>query len=240
MARELHFFGNQADGYFTSDKFCLQVAKAALIADFKYPADKYDVVWVFDQAKIHLVYDDDALVASQMNVNPGGSQPKMRTSRYDVNGRPQSMVLENGQPKGMKRLLEEREVDVRGMKKEDMQGRLNEFDDFKNEKNKVERILNRFGHRVIYLPKFHPELNPIERVWGKAKRYTRDHCDYSYEGLKRNIYPALESVTLDDIRKYFRKSRDYLHAFNEGYSGFQADQKVKEYKSHRRVSENES
>ena len=36
-------------GYFTSDRFMLQVAKAARIASFKYPPERYDVTFVFDQ-----------------------------------------------------------------------------------------------------------------------------------------------------------------------------------------------
>ena len=47
-----------------------------------------------------------------------------------------------------------------------------------------------------FLPKFHPELNPIERVWGKAKQYARNNCN-TFEGLKRKISPALESVSLE-------------------------------------------
>ena len=42
--------------------------------------------------------------------------------------------------------------------------------DFKYERTKQER-----DHRVIFIPKFHCELNPIERVWGEAKRYIPDH-----------------------------------------------------------------
>ena len=90
-----------------------------------------------------------------------------------------------------------------------------------------------------FLPKFHPALNPIERVWAKAKQHARN-CNYTFEGLKRTISPALESVSLDTIRKYFRKSRDYMHAYREGFTGYPANNKVKVYKSHRKVSEAES
>ena len=35
--------GAQHDGYYDSDKFCLQVVKAARIAAFKYPPERFDV-----------------------------------------------------------------------------------------------------------------------------------------------------------------------------------------------------
>ena len=66
------------DGYYDSDKFCLQVAKAACIAAFKYSPLRYDIYSVFDQAKTHTAYTADALIASRMNKNPGGAQPVMR------------------------------------------------------------------------------------------------------------------------------------------------------------------
>ena len=76
----------------------------------------------------------------------------------------------------------------------------------------------------------------IERVWGKAKQYTRSHCDYSFAGLEKTIHPALNSVSIETIRKYFRKSREYMKAYREGITdGVKVVEALKTYKSHRRV-----
>ena len=85
----------------------------------------------------------------------------------------------------MKLVLEERGVNTRGLKQQGMIAKLSEFPDFKNERNKVARLLRRFKHNCIFLQKFHPELNPIERVWGKAKIHSRHHCDYTFVSLRR-------------------------------------------------------
>ena len=91
------------------------------------------------------------------------------------------------------------------------------------------------GHRAIFIPKFHCELNPIERVWGETKRYSRAHCDYSFACLKRTIIPPLESVQVDTIQKYFIKCREYMQAYREGKSGrASVESAVHLYKSHRR------
>ena len=73
-------------------------------------------------------------------------------------------TIVNGQKvaKGLKRVLEERR------NKEWMQSVLSQHIDFKFEKCEIENK----GHIP---PKFHPELNPIERVWAQMKRYTRAH-----------------------------------------------------------------
>ena len=34
---------------------------------------------------------------------------------------------------------------------------------------RVQRLLNRHGHRLLFLPPYSPELNPIEKKWAQAK-----------------------------------------------------------------------
>ena len=74
------------------------------------------------------------------------------------------MVLPNGVPKGMKLVLQERGIDVSKMKADDMQTTLQEMHDFKYEKTKLESLLQRYNYKEFFIPKFHCELNPIERV----------------------------------------------------------------------------
>lgn len=40
-------------------------------------------------------------------------------------------------------------------------------------KAKVEEIVCEFGHKVIFLPPYSPELNPIERYWSSLKKRLR-------------------------------------------------------------------
>ena len=49
--------------------------------------------------------------------------------------------------------------------------------DFSNEKTVVEHFLLDRGHFVRFIPKFHSELNPIERVW-TIRKYFRKARDY--------------------------------------------------------------
>ena len=74
---------------------------------------------------------------------------------------------------------------------------------------------------------FHPELNPIERCWAKAKQYARANCNYTLAGLRVTVPNALDAVNTDLIRQFFRKVRDYHRAYLEGMkSGSEADSKV--------------
>ena len=169
-ARSLLKFGIAGEGYWNNEKFMHQVRQAVAIAEIKYPKLTHNLVFIFDQSSGHTAYADDALNVNRMNVNPGGSQPRMRETVW--NGTVQKMILPDGKPKGMKKVLEERGVDVRKMKAQDMRKKLREMHDFKYEKTKVETLITARGHCCIFNPKYHCELNPIERVWGYAKNYT--------------------------------------------------------------------
>ena len=119
-----------------------------------------------------------------------------------------------------------------------MRKTLAEMDDFKHEKSLVEHYLVDKGHIAVFLPKFHPELNPIERVWAQLKRFTKAHCKYSIQSLRKNIPDAYDSVTLENIQNCFRKVRYYMFGYLEGLRpGQELEQALKKYriavKSHR-------
>ncbi|KAF8237159.1 hypothetical protein L208DRAFT_1248943 [Tricholoma matsutake] len=71
--------------------------------------------------------------------------------------------------------------------------------DFTEQKSLVQETIEAAGHLCLFLPKFHCELNPIEYFWGMVKKYLRDHCDYSFDGLKENLPKALDSVPIQTI-----------------------------------------
>ena len=102
----------------------------------------------------------------------------------------------------MKTVLQERGVNVKGLHKDEMVKILEEMQDFKFQ-SKVEELVLNSGHRAMFIPKFHCEINPIERVWCHAKQYTRAKCDYMFAGLEKTIETALNSVSLDLIKKFF-------------------------------------
>ena len=237
-ARVLFKYGAQSEGYWNCEKFLIQVENAAQIAEIKYPKEEYTVTFILDQSSGHTAYPEDALNAHRMNVSDGGKQPKRRDTIW--NGQVQSMVNASGEPKGLKTVLEERNVDTSRMNKADMIKVLENMHDFKVQKTRAEELISRHGYRCIFLPKYHCELNPIERVWGQAKRFTRANCDYTYGGLEKTITPAFESVSIELIRKYFRRVREYHRAYREGNcGGVEVESAVKLYKSHRRVPETE-
>ena len=82
---------------------------------------------------------------------------------------------------------------------------------------------------------FHCELSPVERVWCKLKKHTRAYADGTITKLRKIVPEGLNSVTLEQIKKFFQTCRDYESAHKEGGTGKEVEKKVKSYKSHRRV-----
>ena len=236
--------GEQREGYWNNDRFMEQMEKAVKIAEVKYPSSQgYHHIWCLDHSCGHTAFAEDALIANKMNKGPGGKQPKMRDTVW--NGQRQSLTLTDGRPKGAALVLQERGYDTSRMKLEEMRKILAEHNDFKNEKCRVDTFLTSCGHTCVFIPKFHCELNPIERVWSQSKRYTRAHCDYTIASLRRSIPEGLRSVSKENIANYVRRRRNYMFAYLEGSAvGSELEERIKFYKSasytsHRRVGMNE-
>ena len=76
-------------------------------------------------------------------------------------------------------------------------------------------VREKYTHIPCFLQKFHPQLNPIERVWAQLKRFTKAHCKYSFPSLRKDIPLAYDSVTVENIRHHFRKVRHYMFCYLE-------------------------
>ena len=222
-ARRLLEFGADKEGYWAGDHFMEQITNAADIVSFKY-GHSHTIVWLFDQSSCHRKFNECALQAKSILVKDGGPR-RVRDTTWA--GEPQSMVSSDGTAKGLRTILRERGINTECMLADDMRVVLLNHDDFAMEQTIAEHYLK---------DQFHCELNTIERVWAQAKVFCRAHTNFTLVKLRQIIHPALDSVTVDLIRKYARKARDYEKAYHEGNkAGKSVEEAAKKYKSHRRV-----
>jgi transposase len=67
----------------------------------------------------------------------------------------------------------------------------------------IERLIEAAGARLLYLPPYSPDLNPIEEMWSKVKQHLRSAAPRTQEQLIDAMGDALRDVTANDARGYF-------------------------------------
>lgn len=67
----------------------------------------------------------------------------------------------------------------------------------------IEEELKKAGVKVVYLPPYSPDLNPIEQMWSKIKEYLRKAKARTTEVLFDAIKSAFEQITTSDILGWF-------------------------------------
>lgn len=138
------------------------------------------------------------------------------------NGAPQSLYYATDHPehsgkfKGMAKILEERgygdmskvPYECKSFKCDATKPRcccrrmLYNEPDFANGKSHLEEVCEARGFTVLFLPKFHCELNFIEQCWGHAKRVYRLNPPSSKEAdLERNLLASLDAVDVTHMRR---------------------------------------
>ncbi|KAJ2927777.1 hypothetical protein H1R20_g9323, partial [Candolleomyces eurysporus] len=258
-ASETMEYGKNYDGYWNGEMFATQLESKIIPVFESKHGPGYQAAFLIDNSQGHSAYAVDALIASRMNFNPGGKQPHMRNGWFLKNGVqvsqemlfPPDHPVHPGEPKGMKQILIERSLWKRNLtmycrnnKKRDGTTKKCEPDatdccakrildlqpDFASQKPLVQEIIENAGH-IFFLPKFHCELNFIEYFWGAVKRYLRENCDYTFEGLKKNMPNALAFVPVTLIQKWENRTKRWMDAYRKGLGAHEAQQEVKRFSS---------
>ena len=107
--------------------------------------------------------------------------------------------------------------------------------DFQQQKNRLVEELEALHQLAIFYPKFHPELNFIERFWCGAKWYTREHCEYTWESLKQTLPVALDSISTATIHRHYEHCVRTLDAYIEGCTYGTREFTECVYRGHRQV-----
>lgn len=117
-ASKLFEFGSAGEGYWEAEDVINHTCDIALpIVEAVFPG--YQALLLFDNARSHASYAEDALLVRNMNLGPGGEQKRLRPGyMHGDKTQIQQMVDANGIPKGIQRVLEERGLWRQGLKLE--------------------------------------------------------------------------------------------------------------------------
>ncbi len=67
----------------------------------------------------------------------------------------------------------------------------------------VREMIEAAGARLLYLPPYSPDFNPIEKAFSKLKALLRKAAERTLEGLWTKIGDLIQLVTPDECRNYF-------------------------------------
>lgn len=70
----------------------------------------------------------------------------------------------------------------------------------------VKEAIEKVEAKVIYLPAYSPDFNPIEMMWSKIKSLLRKWKARSIDLLDKAIKEAFELITVNDISGWFSKA----------------------------------
>jgi transposase len=70
----------------------------------------------------------------------------------------------------------------------------------------VREAIEAAGARLLYLPPYSPDFNPIEQLFAKLKALLRKAAERSVDGLWSRIASLLNAFTPDECANYFRNS----------------------------------
>jgi transposase len=70
----------------------------------------------------------------------------------------------------------------------------------------VRRAIRKAGAKLIFLPKYSPDLNPIEQVFAKLKHLLRKEQARSWDTVLETIGQLLDRFPTDECANYLRNS----------------------------------
>jgi transposase len=70
----------------------------------------------------------------------------------------------------------------------------------------VRRAIRAAGAKLFFLPKYSPDLNPIEQLFAKLKHMLRKQCARTADAISTAIGRILDSCTSTECANYFRNA----------------------------------
>ena len=169
------------------------------------------------------------------------------------------MQTAEGEQKGLRRILQERNIWSPGLKldcgrklhdaadttAEDNQQppstlccarrRVANEPDFLEQREWLREVVENSGHRIMYFPKFHCEINYIEMVWAYVKAKLRRLCIFSIHALRESLPVELDTIPEAFFRRAARHCFRFMSGYRQGLVGSLLDYTQRKYKGHRTI-----
>jgi transposase len=68
----------------------------------------------------------------------------------------------------------------------------------------IREMIEKTGAKLLYLPPYLPDFNPIENMWSKVKQHLRSAAARRFDDLQTAVWSPLDRVSHNDCIGFFR------------------------------------
>lgn len=210
------------DGYFDNDTILCQFERLFQLLSFKEGYKGHDIEIVVDNARTHS--------AREYSINDFGKgiDTKCSIDAIEFIDHQGNLITvpcffetgeHKGKSKGLLQLANDLQVPVQSsIKLPELRALLSKHPAFQNV-SKLEKLARKYNVKVIFVPKFHCELNAIEGLWCHMKQYVRKKTDQTFSTMKQLIPESRENFISKEVQlKLFRRFWRSLTAYQQGKS----------------------
>lgn len=207
------------DNYFDNEVILSQFERLFKLIKFKTCFYNHDIEVLVDNARTHSakIYDVNLLNKSSGTICP------YKTIEWTENGIVYKIDCFDsaGRSKGLLEIAKElnlisQNTMSRDIKLEELRKIVSEHKAFENW-TKLEKLAEDYDVKIVWCPKFHCELNPIEGLWCDSKRFVRKYNDQSFDKLNILIIESFEKFKRSGINvKLWNRFWECVKMYNEG------------------------
>ncbi|CAF1542252.1 unnamed protein product [Adineta ricciae] len=210
------------DPYFDNETILCQFERLFKLLKFKEEYCNHDIEVLVDNARTHTT---KPFSINDFGKGIGTRCPVSSIMYIDENNNKKIVDCyfrsgpHGGQSKGLLAIASELGLNVSSdCKLETLKSILSNHRAFQNV-SKLEQLAIDYGFKVLFIPKFHCELNPIEGFWCHQKAYVRKYSDQTFTTMTRLITQSRDDFVEKKISlKLFRRFWKAVQAYAQDQS----------------------